>query len=94
MTCVYCEPKSRMTMRETAPGAGELVADTGILADDGISRTVRLGEGALPGHSTLKFLGGIRLRGIRCDIGFATAQQDARTGEHDRGKDDFHARCK
>lgn len=81
-------------MRETAPGAGELVADTGVLADEGIFGAVGLGKRTLAGDATLKFLGGIRLGAVGRDIGFTTAQEDARTGEHKRGKDGFHARYK
>src|SRR5436190_17169041 len=70
MTWVYCEPKSRMTMREAA-GAAMLVADAGILANQRIFGFVRLHEAAaLDWAATLD-------RGIGGDITLATAKQEA-----------------
>ena len=92
MTWVYCEPKSRMTIRDA--GATALVADTGILANGRVSAVVGLVKGALAGDAALKFLRGSRLRGVGHDVGLATAQEDARSREHDGGKENFHARCK
>src|SRR5450432_225726 len=72
MTCVYCDPKSRMTTRETEPAA-MLVADAGLFADDGIFRAIRLDERALAGDAALQLFRAIGIRGTRRHITFATS---------------------
>ena len=89
MTCVYCEPKSRMTIRDAEARA--LGADTGVFADDGILGAVGLGERAVAGDAAPEFFGGIGLGGVGRQVGFATGEGEARTGERDRSKDGFHA---
>jgi len=87
---VYCDPKSRMTIRDAASVSGELVADTGILADERIAGTIRLRELSFAAHAAVESFRGIGPVVVRRHIGFATAEQEARGGEHNRGKDEFH----
>ena len=77
-------------MRETEPSA-MLVADAGLLADEGVFRAIRLHDGALAGGAALELLRAVIVGGVGRDITFASGEEDACGGENNRGNKGFHA---
>jgi hypothetical protein len=86
MTWVYCEPKSRTTIRETFATTMLMTSARG-LADDWVVGLVGLGQLAFAAQSALKWVVSTR-RGRH--VAFASSKSDARDEEY-RDERGFHA---